>query len=1510
MMTQPAQDHDAGNEDAGDELDVAIVGMAGRFPGAPDCDAFWEALRAGRCGITRFTRDALIAAGVPAALADDPSYVPVRGVLDEADAFDAAFFGVSPREAEVLDPQQRVLLECAWHALEDAGCDPHQYPGAIGVFAGVGLNTYLLKNVVPNQDRIGSMDEFQIMILNDKDTLPTRIAYKLDLRGPAVNVQTSCSTGLVAVHLACNSLLLRESDLALAGAAAIKFPQVAGHVFRQDGIMSRDGLCRAFDAGATGTVGGSGAGMVALKRLADAIADGDAIRAVIRGSAINNDGSRKVSYTAPSVAGQAEVIESAQARGRAAPESIGYVEAHGTATPVGDPIEVEALTRAFGGPAVAPWCALGTVKANIGHLDTAAGIAGLVKATLALEHREIPPTPHFEAPNPRLDLGRTPFRVSAEPAAWPSSGGPRRAGVSSFGVGGTNAHVVLQEAPERPASAPPSRPVQLLTFSARSPEALDALTERALARIAPERDPAFLADAAFTLHVGRTALPYRRALVRRDPAGPGPGTAIPAAAPFAGERPLVFLFPGQGSQRPGMGAALYDGEPTFRSWIDRGASALAPALGLDLRDLLLAAPADRAAEATLSRTAITQPVLFLYEYALAAVWAEWGLRPKAVLGHSVGAYAAACVAGVLSFEDALALVAERGRLMQALPPGAMLAMECDAGRAASLLPDGCGIAAVNAPRECVASGPAAALEALARVLDGEGIRHAPLRTSHAFHSPMMEPAVAPFRRALAGVALSAPRLPFASDSTGAWLGEGEATSPVYWADHIRAPVRFADAMATVREGCEGALWLEVGPGSALTALARRTAAGGDEVFVSANDPAGRAEESERMVEALGRVWVSGGAVDWRGFHAHERRARVRLPGYPFERRRYFIDARPPEPSARPGPSTSVGADVDAWFHRPVWTERPARAAQAIPRHALVLADEGGIGERAAALLAERGVAVSIARRGGPEGLDPADPAGFARLIAGLEAQGPVDALVYCWPLDARAGPLDASAFEAAQGIALHPLPLLIESVARAGWTSPLRLFVATRHAHAVTGDEAVAPALAPVAAAAGVVAQEYANIGRVVVDLGGGPVAQAAERLAGEILSEPAEALVAFREGRRWGRAFVPAPSTETAAGRGPAPGGAYLLLGGLGRVSLAIAALLAEAGADAVVLADIRDEADAPPGVLAGLRARGVRVETRRADIADPEALRALVDSAIAAHGALRAIVHGAGCAEEIASLAETTPEVCARHFAAKVHGTLALERALEGQPPTRVLLISSLASVLGGLGHTAYAAANAFLDAFAAARRQDRHAWTSAALETWNLEPGTGPSPGEAGAARLALAMDRDETARVLARLLAGEPNPPQLVVARGDLAARLARWVAPAPPAPPAGTRTYARPPLSVPYRAPGGEDEHIVAGIWGEMLGIAEIGVDDNFFELGGDSLLATQIVARLRDRFRIELPLRVLFETPSVAGVCAAIAQAREERARAAARDEEIELLLAEIEAMGPQGAAQDAAERP
>ena len=947
-------------------MDIAVVGMSGRFPGAASVEALWELLRDGVEGIGRFDLEELRGEGY-GAMVDDPRFVPAQGSLEGVDLFDARFFGFSALEAKLLDPQHRLFLEHAWEALENAGYDPDQWPGRIGVFAGVGRNRYFLHNLQhnPRALRAGAA---QLVFGNDKDFFPTRVSYKLGLRGPSMVVQTACSTSLVATHMGCQSLLVGDSDMVLVGGVTISVPARGGYLHETGGIFSSDGHCRPFDARAEGTVPGNGVGVVVLKRLVDALRDGDTIRAVIKATAINNDGSEKVGYTAPGVDGQVDVIRRALDRARLAPTDVSYVETHGTGTALGDLIEITALREAYGPGREPASCPIGALKSNVGHMDAAAGIGGLIKAVLALEHEEIPPTLHFETPNPKLGLPESPFFVADRRLPWRRGEASRRAGVSSFGIGGTNVHVILEEAPAvdvRSDAGPDT--AHLLVVSARSREALDATSRRLADALEADGAPS-LADVAHTLRIGRRALPFRRRVVCRDrraaiaalraPGDESVRDQFCAAAAGKGPTPSsVFLFAGIGAQYLGMGRGLYDSEPVFRRELDRCAEIARPLLDpsaeTDLRRVIFAAEDTPETQAAIRRTWAGMPALVAVQYALARLFMAWGIRPSAMIGHSLGEYTAACLAGVMSLEDTFILVAARGRLFETLPRGAMLSVGLSADEAASRLPGEISIASINQPDLCVVSGPVEAVDVLERSLVGEGVECRRVFIDVACHSPMVAPILDEFGAIARSISTAPPRVPLISNLTGTWMPSGEALDPGYWVEHLRSTVRFTEGLGEFT-GDPSRIFLEVSPGRTLSTFVRSRLAldGQDEgrVVASMRHPRQAIDDREQILRAVGDLWAAGLRPDWRALGEGCRR--VPLPATALERKRYWID---PPPSRR-------AADLPAGIFVP---SRGDAGASVDRSGGFVVVGAGAMAERAVDAL--RGLDLDVELRGVPRG---------------------------------------------------------------------------------------------------------------------------------------------------------------------------------------------------------------------------------------------------------------------------------------------------------------------------------------------------------------------------------------------------------------------------------------------------------------------------------------------------------------------------------------------------------------
>ncbi|HTT52199.1 MAG TPA: beta-ketoacyl synthase N-terminal-like domain-containing protein [Streptosporangiaceae bacterium] len=1330
-------------EDAQHEA-IAVVGMAGRFPGAPDVEQFWQNLLAGESSFSSFDDAELIAAGVTPGDLRNPNYVKVAPVIDEIDQFDAAFFGVSTREAEVMDPQHRVLLETCHVALQRAGYDGCADRLRIGMFAGSRKNEYVNSNLSTNPGIRRAVGELALLISNDTDYLATGVAYRLNLRGPAVTAIAACSTSLVSVHLACQSLHSGDCDLALAGGVEIPVPMIRGYLYMEGGINSPDGQVRPFDANARGTVFGSGCGVVALKRLGDALADGDTIQAVIRGTAINNDGSGKSVFTAPGKSGQVAVIQAALRDSGVDPGTIGFVEAHGTGTIVGDPIEIDALTEAYRSHTErSGYCAIASVKGNVGHLGAAAGICGFIKAARCVSEGLIPASLNFDEPNPAIDFAASPFYVNTALRKWPDADGPRRAGVSAFGVGGTNAHVIIESPPSTLPAAQARRPYQLLAVSARTESALDALTAGLGEHLAATTGE--LADAAYTLNVGRAAHQVRRIVLARDCAeaadrlsSPGGGPAV-RTLPAGAQRSAAFLFPGQGAQYAGMARDLYATEAGFAAEIDRCATVLAESHRLDLASLLFGDEADAEAAGRLDQTAVTQPALFAVEYALARLLQQWGVEPAAMAGHSVGEYVAASLAGVIDPYDALRLVADRGAFMQAMPSGSMLAVMVPEELLLPMLPPTVDLAAVNGPGLCVVSGPDDDIAGLQAMFARQGIGTRPVRTSHAFHSRMMDPILEQFRERVGSVTLGPPQIPYVSNLTGTWIRAEEATDPEYWVRHLRCCVRFSDTLRLLVDA-GGYVFAEIGPGRTLTGLvaahaqpaaAARPASAAVPTMRRADE--GR-DDTEVLLESLGQLWAAGAPVDWARFWSGERRRRVALPPYPYERRRFWVE-RNVDDVAAAGPEGDAGP-----FYVPAWRESPLDAHAA--GHPVAdagqtlwvvfsLPGDPRIGELVR-LLRSAGADVIVTEPGngfaaGPGGryeLRADEPADYAQLFSAIAATSPDEVrLVHAWTAGEPA-PVHAEAARTGETLdhGFFSMLAAVQAAARQLAGTPVEACIVTSGMQDVTGSGRIEPAKAAVLGLVKVAAKECDGIScrSVDIDVTGPPETVAAQLLA-ETAARPGPEQVAYRGRKRWTWSYAPV-HPEAPAGT-PAilkDRGVYVISGGLGGLGLVLAEQLARLARARLVLlgrsalpdrdtwpALLADAADGDPVVrrlraIQAIEQSGGEVLALAADVTDEARMRAVRAETEAAFGPVDGVFHlaavaGGGMLE--ARSRQNAEEV----LRPKVAGTYVLDDVFR---PDLFVLYSSTAVIAGDFGLGDYAGANAVLDAFAQARwGQGRH-------------------------------------------------------------------------------------------------------------------------------------------------------------------------------------------------------------
>lgn len=1516
---------DASQPGVGDEFDaladygdaVAVIGMACRFPKADDIDAFWHNLLEGRECISRFSDEELREAGVSPATRDHPNFVPARAIIDEPEMFDAGFFGFSPAEAAQTDPQHRIFLECAWQALEHAGYDPATYERLIGIFGGLEINTY------QSLGSLSSTAELKHLIGNDKDYLATRVAFKLNLRGPAVTVQTACSTSLVAVHFAVHSLLDFQTDIALAGGASIAFPQKAGYWFQEGGIFSPDGHCRAFDARASGTVGGEGVGLVALKRLDDALSDGDTIHAVIRGTGINNDGATKVGFTAPSVEGQSQAIAMAHAMADIDPASITYVETHGTGTRLGDPVEITALTEVFRAQTdKIGFCALGSLKTNVGHMSTAAGIGSLIKTVLAVKHRTLPPSLNFESPNPMIDFDKGPFFVNDRVRPWTSpDGDPLRAGVSSFGIGGTNAHVVVEQAPAVVERSLSSR-AYLLLLSARTPEALERASLRLAAHLTAHSDVE-LGDVSHTLLRGRRRFEHHRIAVCTSV-----GDAVQAFSTEGAKRRLdirgepetattVFLFSGQGAPYAGMAARLYQGEPEFRVWVDRACTFIDQRFGFDLRSDLLAAAGERQPVVSARGSEAVQPLILIFEVALARLWMSYGVVPDVMIGHSIGEIAAACVGGVFSLEDALSFVVARGRLVERTEPGAMLALIIEESSVPAV--DGVSIAAVNAPNRVVVSGAHAALAQMEIGLRKRGVEGRRLSTTHAFHSPTMEPILDDLRRELSGLSLKKPTIPMISTVHGVPIAGDEWQRTEYWIAHCRRTVRFADAIAAI-EDKEDRIILEVGPGRQLASLTRRQCRSQPFRRILTSTPAKLAgnersyDVHEHFLTTVGQLNCTGVDIDWSHLFTDWKPRRIPLPTYPFERQRYAIERSVDTP--RDAEITrGKRPDIRDWLYQPSWKRVPIQysdrehlsEAEGVVL-ALFSSNQSEL-VRAIANKWSRVVQVEpgsafVKFSGDHYGVEPGNPADYERLIECIISETPLIRIVHGWLLDSDTNAHGANVRDRGFVSVLH----LMHACIRMGM-EPGNIDIVTSGIADVVGTETIKPDKAMILGLCRTIPQEYPNIVCRAIDFtDDGDISLRARQLRAELNAVESN-VVAYRGRYRWIEDWQPVGAAVAPTGSFTLPAnGVYVITGGLGRIGLALANHLAQSGTSTLVLTgrrglpprsmwcelDAIDDAQVRARVnrITALESCGVTVEVHGVDVADHAGMSALFAGITRRHGRVDGVFHAAGYTGPglFRPIVDIDREHIERHLAPKVHGLDVLVATM----PTNVnfcVVLSSLVTVLGGLGSALYAVANQYMDSLVIARsRTGNTQWLAVDWDFWQMDDSVSDvDPWISRSTDVAaLALSTREGVAVMERILA-LPDANRIVVSTEDLASRRVR------PISRSGVKRdnparmqVSRTALDSDFEAPHSELEYVLISIWEDVLGVDSLGINDNFFQLGGDSLTAIQLASRLRERLMVDFSVNELFDEPTVAAQAQRITKYREDN------QQETEMLQAQL----------------
>ncbi|MBD8496924.1 non-ribosomal peptide synthetase/type I polyketide synthase [Paenibacillus arenosi] len=1496
-------------------LEIAVIGMACRFPGARNIDEYWHNLSNGVESISFFTEEELKEAGVDPELLRNPNYVKAKGYIEDIEYFDAAFFQFSAREAEIMDPQIRVLQECAWEALEHSGYTPHRYEGDIGLYAGASTN-FNWEPLASYTDSSLSSEGFEAGTLAFKDALSTLISYKLNLRGPSLSLYSACSTSLSSIHQACRGLLLGECSIALAGGVSVSYPKKHGYLYQEGMIESPDGHCRSFDAKAEGSVFGDGAGIVVLKRLEDAIADGDTIHAVVKASAMNNDGSRKVGYTAPSVEGQAEVVRKALHLAEVEHESITYIEAHGSGTSMGDPIEIKALEKAYDitGKRV---CAVGSVKSNVGHLDTASGVAGFIKTVLALKNKQIPPSLHFETPNPEIHFEVSPFYVNDRLADWKSSKYPLRAGVSSFGLGGTNIHVIIEEAPAMEATRPAGRSDKLLVLSARSEAALDQAASN-LAAFLEHQSEIDIEDAAYTLQVGRDVYPYRRTVVCNSveeaiaSLKPRQDSQLKATYTKETVKQTVFMFSGQSAQYVQMGRGLYDTQPVFRQAMNDCFDLYRSLTGTVLKEILypdstLGAISPEEAQQRIQRTEISQPVLFVFEYSLAKLLMSWGIRPDAVIGYSFGEYAAACIAGVFSLKDALSLVVQRGKLMQSLPKGAMLSVPLAEKELLPLLEEGVSIAVVNDP-SCIVSGSEEAIERFEQQMKQRKLLCMRLNSNHAAHSKWMEPVMDALECSLQPIRYGQAQVKYVSGMKGKAAQSEEIANHGYWVRQLAEPVRFSDGIA---ELCThpSYVFIEVGPGRELSTMIRRHMDGTAHRVVDLIQPFGGKMSADRyLLRQLGKLWANGVAIDWKQYHDGDSRMRIPLPTYPFEKKYFWPDVKQTkrrQEKKQKSIHTRKSSTPEDWFYFPIWKQSALkygnRTTTGTGSCNVVFMDEYGVGAELAEILRQAGSDVVQVWSGHAFKtvnsnefiLNLGDLEDYLRLFSMLkQSERTPNRIIHACSLCKQS---DVQQWEALQVNGYYSLLHVAKAAAEIFVSTNLQLDVIANNIHEVSGNELLYPAHSTMLGPCKVIPQEYAEIRSRMIDIDIEELISSTKvigQIATEVNMVDAEPVVSLRNGKRW----VPCHEQVRLDRTGEddtilRDEGVYVITGGTGGIALELAVYLARTKKANLALIhrssfperntweewlDAHEPNDPTSIKIRKLleverHASGLMLE--RADVSNMEQMQTAVSRIEQKFRQIHGIIHAAGTltSEAFSAVTDTGKEESESQFTAKIYGSLVLDKLFQGKSLDFCLLMSSISSVLGGLGHVAYCAANSFLDAYAFYQnRGEGKRWLSVNWDGWlvmKIEDGAWDEIWKETAMTPAEGVDAFE--RVLACISAS-----QIVNSTADLQSRIDAWSSPK-----ASSRSEEqeqsfklteRPEMSVLYEVPRNETEQAIAKIFQHIVRIHEIGIHDDFLELGGDSLKAITVLSNIRQQFNTDIPLKQFFNNLTVERLAALI----------------------------------------
>lgn len=1453
--------------------DIAIIGISCKFLQSENLNQFWKNLKEGNELIQFYTDEELIKSGIDPAILSNPDFVKIKTFIENSDSFDYPFFSYTKDEANLMDPQIRVLHEQVWLAVEDAGYNPLTYKEKVGVYTAAADNFNWVAHSLMSDNK--NIDPFFLSHINNKNFISTLISYNFNFKGPSIVIDSACSSSLTAVHLASRALLLRECSLAVAGGVHLNTNTTKGYIYQDGMIASKDGYCRTFDEDSTGTTGANGASVIILKRLEDAIKDRDNVYAVIRSSAINNDGRNKVGYTAPSVTGQSDCIKMAHKFANIPYNTISYIEAHGTATKLGDPVEIEALNKAFDYD-TSYKCAIGSLKSNAGHLGHAAGIGGLVKTTLALKNRLIPPSLHYKNSNPEINFKGGPFYVNTKATEWIQKDAlPLRAGVSSFGIGGTNAHVVL-EAFETEMKAAQSRPFQLISYSAKSLKSLKNYTIKL--KDYSDNELFSLPDLAYTLNTGREVFNYKKFLVCKSKESLSSNLCdvinnndYTQFSTQKDKKNVVFMFSGQGSQYFKMGKDLYHHEPDFKIVMDQGFKILLERTGEDYLAIIGYSLNDSIDTDLINNTKYTQPLLFLIEYALATVLLKWEVKPDYMIGHSLGEYTAACIAEVFSLEDALKLIVKRAQLMNDLDQGDMIAVAATKDAIVQILPAMLSIAAINSEDSCVISGGENDVDGFVTVLNSKEIAYSVLKTSHAFHSEMMDSILESYKQELTQITFLNPKLPFISNLSGKEILDAEATSPEYWIKHLRETVHFRDGLDFLLEQ-NNSVFIEIGPGNTLLKLTKQNKKYSNKhaTIELLRHYKEVIDDNEKFTTALGEIWNQNIKINWEKYYSLELPNRISAPTYCFDHYKldFIVD-----PFRKLVNKESVH-DIkpsNEWFYMPAWKntfllKKEENSTEA--KNYLIFSDGGKLITAIKEELEKRGNTVFEVRKGQIYSriekqlsiVNPADENDFISLFRDLEKDNTrFEQIIFNWSFQDESYKSILATFLIFNALCKNSIDHFPEHKKKITVIGELN--------HEILGHENRNSTMISAIKQLYVCSQENPNIFSCSIDISqeliNDPIVL---RVVDDINFNYSDTTIAYRNINRWVEFYEQLDLNTVNKHKYLGHNKTYLITGGLGKVGKILGSYLSDMYNSKIILtgrkslpsedlwADILTNPTTDKSIADTITSiRELRKENRQifyytADVSDYKSFSEVVTKIENDHGKITGVIHAAGNVDDATfkPIENLNSEIAVKQFLPKVNGIINLEKVFENHALDFVWITSSLASILGGLTFGAYSVANAFMDSFVNVKKEELKNWFCVNLD--------GIGEGRISYEKLIEVFEKSFSIDFYPQVIISVKDPNLFKLNQELIVKEIVEEDI---------DYKIDRDDLSIDYVAPGTKTEIIICEMIMSFFGHKNIGILDNFFDIGGDSLKAMTFIRRINKEFKIEISIQDFYSNPTV-----------------------------------------------